>query len=153
MATQPAQLRAHHAGKDGSSSEDGSAAAEMAVLMLVFVVVLLGAVLAVGRAGSAGHVVQSAAQAAAPAATLTRTVSAARGQATALADQTLNQRGKLCASRQVQVDLANFRPGGTVRVRISCTIQLADLSLPGVPGTATFQASSVSGVDVFRTVG
>ncbi|GAA1657041.1 hypothetical protein GCM10009765_03180 [Fodinicola feengrottensis] len=152
MATQPAQLRAHHAGKDGSSSEDGSAAAEMAVLMLVFVV-LLGAVLAVGRAGSAGHVVQSAAQAAARAATLTRTVSAARGQATALADQTLNQRGKLCASRQVQVDLANFRPGGTVRVRISCTIQLADLSLPGVPGTATFQASSVSGVDVFRTVG
>ncbi|WP_228559457.1 hypothetical protein [Catenulispora pinisilvae] len=50
----------------------------------------------------------------------------------------------------MKVDTATFKPGGVVRVTISCHISLEDLT-GLLPGTQTLTASSVSPVDPFRS--
>ena len=57
-----------------------------------------------------------------------------------------------CAGLAVNVDTSDFRPGGWVRVDLSCTISLSDLSGLWTPGTRTMQARGLAVVDSFRRV-
>jgi Flp pilus assembly protein TadG len=46
-----------------------------------------------------------------------------------------------------------FRAGETLTVKASCTYDLSDLGLPGVPGTATSHATFSSMIDPNRSLG
>ena len=49
------------------------------------------------------------------------------------------------------MDLAGFRPGGTVRATVTCTTGLSDLALLDVPGSRTLSASFTSVIDTYRS--
>jgi len=111
------------------------------VLVMVFVVLL-------GRLTMADIDVNTVAHAASRAASLASDSARARvaGQQTAATIPN----GAACNRRDVKVDTASFKPGGVVRVTISCHISLQDIT-GLLPGTQTLTASSVSPVDPFRS--
>lgn len=127
--------------------DEGSSIVEVVLiapaLMLVMVFVVL-----VGRLAMAAVDVNATAHAAARAASLaaTREQAQAAGQRVAATIPA----GAACKQREVKVDTATFKPGGIVRVRISCHISLEEIT-GLVPGTHTLTASSVSPVDPFRS--
>ena len=45
----------------------------------------------------------------------------------------------------------NYLRGANVTVRASCTVTMADLGIPGLPGSRTITAEATSAVDRFRT--
>ena len=59
-----------------------------------------------------------------------------------------------CTSTNVTVNAAAFNApiGNTtqVNVTVTCTVDLSDLSIPGVPGTRTITATARSPVDAYR---
>jgi Flp pilus assembly protein TadG len=129
-------------------SERGSVAVEiaLAVPLMVLLLFLLTAAVHLGRAAID---VNSAAAAAARAASLARTgpaaTTAARNAATAdLAGQ--------CASLSVSVDTSAFHRGGTVTVAVACTVTTHGLTGIDIPGAVTTRASSTSPIDLYRTV-
>lgn len=132
--------------------DSGSATVELAVLMPVIVLIGL-LIVAAGRLHSAQQAVDHAAAVAAREASLTRTPAAAAASARATASGVLTQRGLAC-SPAINVDTSDFpsRPGtlGLTRVRVSCTVRLADLAIPGLPGAKTVSASLTSPIDPFR---
>lgn len=130
-------------------SERGSASAELALLTPVLIVVLL-LMVGLGRIARGRADVDSAARDAARAASLARSPEAARVLAEDAAAATLATEGLPCRHFQVEVDVADFRPGGLVAADVSCAVDLADLTLLRLPGSRTLTARSVSVVDRFR---
>ena len=133
--------------------ERGTAAVELAVaapfLMLIVMVVVAG-----GRLELARGAVQQAAVDAARAASIARTAEAAAGSAAATAEAVLANQGLRCAGSQVTVDTGGFGlPVGTparVAATVSCTVPLADLGVPGLPGDRTITATAYSPLDTYR---
>lgn len=127
------------------SSESGSSALEMVIVVPVLVSIIM-LIVAGGRYVSAEGAAQAAARDAARAASLQRTDSAARRAATT----------SLAASQSAAMtctgftSTGDFRPGGTVRVSVTCRVGLADLGLGFLPGTAEITAQAVSPVDSLR---
>ncbi len=131
-----------------SDGDRGSVTVEiaLAVPLMVLLLFLLTAAVHLGRAAID---VNSAAAAAARAASLARTApaatTAARNAATAdLAAQ--------CASVSVTVDTSAFHRGGTVTVTLACTVTTHGLTGINVPGSVTTRAASTSPIDLYRTV-
>ena len=133
--------------------ERGSAAVETVVIVPAFLLFVLLIVYA-GRVAVTRQAVQAAAAEAARAASLARTPTDARrdgagGAAAALANQSLP-----CWSQQVTVDTAGFAaPVGTpasVTATVTCRLDLADLTLPGLPGSRTVTATMTSPIDTYR---
>ncbi len=113
---------------------------------MVLLLFLLTAAVHLGRAAID---VNSAAAAAARAASLARTApaatTAARNAATAdLAGQ--------CASLSVTVDTSAFHRGGAVTVTVACTVTTHGLTGISIPGSVTTRAASTSPIDLYRTV-
>ena len=131
--------------------ERGSASMEL-VLITPAVLVLLLFVVAGGRLVLARERVDAAARDAARAGTIARNASTAQADARRAADDRLADAGVTCRTLDVNVDITNFRPGGTVATTISCTVDLADLTLLGVPGTRTVTSTAVETVDTLRGV-
>lgn len=127
----------------------GFAALELAIL-LPFVVVMLLLVVAFGRVSRGRELVDQAAEAAARAGSLNASPAAATAAAAAAAHQTLAQGGLSCGDVQVLVDTSAFHPGGQVDARVTCTTDLAGLTLSGVPGHVHLTASSVSPLSPYR---
>lgn len=133
--------------------DNGSASVEVAVLtpMVLLVLVL---VLAGGRIVTAHAALDTATTSAARAASIARTASAAQQQATATAEAALREHGVHCAQRQVAVDSSGFaRPTGqpgTVAVHAACAVLLADLALPGMPGSIPLRSNAASPLDPYR---
>jgi hypothetical protein len=48
------------------------------------------------------------------------------------------------------VDTSDFRPGGSVRVTVSCTVNVADLPLGGLTANRKVSATAISPIDVYR---
>jgi Flp pilus assembly protein TadG len=117
-------------------------------MVLILIIVILGAL---GRASDAHQQVSVAAHAAARAASLARTAAGARAAAHDTAEANLRVTTS-CTHPQITVDAARFAPGGSVTVTVTCTIQLADLGLPGLPGTMRVFQASVSPIDLHRGV-
>lgn len=134
-----------------ATKERGSASMELA-LITPAVLVLLLFVVAGGRLVLARERVDAAARDAARAGTIARSGSTAEADARRAADARLAGAGVTCRTLDVNVDVTDFRPGGTVTTTISCTVDLADLTLLGVPGTRTITSTAVETVDTFRGV-
>ncbi len=132
--------------------ERGSITVELVVLTPVLLVLAL-AVVAFGRVAEARQQVVEAARAGAEAASVQQDpVSAAAESAI---DGAIGTSGhdQACAGRQVLTDASHFYPGGYVTVTVVCQVPLADVSLPGMPGSTTVRASSTAPIDPYRQVG
>lgn len=129
--------------------EEGSATLELALLTPVLLAFLL-LMVALGRFAGTRADVDAAARDAARAASASRSAPRARAAAEEAASATLRAGGLDCRSLAVDVDLARFAPGGSVAARVSCSVDLTDVSLLRLPGSRTLSARFVSSVDVFR---
>lgn len=137
-------------------ADRGAAAVELAILVPA-IVLLLGVAVAGGRIWLARAVVTDAASGAARAATLSRSAGEATSAAQRAADGTLSTGGLTCSARAVSVNAGAFAlpPGvpGTVTSTVSCTVGLADVAIPGLPGSITLQAQGQSALDTYRERG
>jgi hypothetical protein len=131
--------------------ECGTAAVEAAVLVPVLV---LFAVVAIGfgryevfRAELIGD-----ARAGAEAASVMQTPqqAAVAAQAAAAVDEL--QPGGLCERSRVVTDTSDFSPGGTVSVSVLCSVDLADLGVPGLAGIEGATVAQRAPIDEYRAV-
>ncbi len=133
--------------------ERGSLSAELVILAPALLVFVLIAV-AFGRYALGTINVQSAANAAARDASLSRTVAAASTNATTAAASSLRLAGVNCLTTQTVVDAGGVAAPlgtiGTVDVTLTCVVNLSDISVPGLPGTWTITATGSSPVDPYR---
>lgn len=131
----------------------GSYALETAVLAPVLITIL-GLMIAFGRITDAEGAVDSAAHAAARAASLQRDATNAQTQAQAALTRSLDGEGITCRTSTVNIDTTGYATDtghtATVTATISCTAPLADLAVPGLPGTKTLTATWTSPIDTYR---
>lgn len=128
--------------------ERGSATELALAVPLLVMMLLLPAYLA--RLTQTRAEVDGAARDAARAASIARTPSAATTAAYDAAAADLKSVGVSCQSFAVVTDTTDFRPDGSVRVEVTCTIALGDLGLLGVPASKTLSARFVAPVDKLR---
>ncbi|GAA5122557.1 pilus assembly protein [Alloalcanivorax gelatiniphagus] len=131
--------------------ERGSVAIE-AVIGLPAFGLFVGMIIMGGRVEVTRQTVEAAAFEGARGASLARTEQAAVASGKAAAAANL---GKLsCITTSVSVDAAGYdAPLGTtalVGVTVTCRVGLADLSLPGVPGTRVITETAYSPIDAYR---
>lgn len=133
-------------------SSDRGEALQVAIIapsaLLILSLLILG-----GRVYTAHNAVQQSAADAARAASIAGTRSVATNQARNAAINLLQQQGLNC-NPQVSVNSAGFtaRVGTTASVTttVTCAVPVADLFLPGVPGTKTVTATATSPLDTYR---
>lgn len=131
----------------------GSVSLEFVVLapaMLALVALLVVA----GRVAIAGNSVEEAADEAARSASISRTAAGARAAAANGARRALAQQDLQCSLLSVDVDAGGFavavgRPA-QVRATVTCVVRLADVAVPGFPGSRTVTATAVSPLDTYR---
>lgn len=127
----------------------GSAAVELALVAPLMILLLLFVVFC-GRLAASQVRLNDVAHQAARAATTARTPAQATTAARATATAALAAAGVTCRSLTVSTDASGFRPGSTVTVTVSCTVDLHDLSGLGVPGSRTLSCRFSSVVDSWR---
>jgi len=132
------------------ADERGAAATEITLIAPLLIVLLLFVALC-GRYALARGRIDSAARDGARAAALTREAGAADAAARSSVDANLNAGGLPCDSVAVDVDTSDFRAGGTVGVRLVCSVKTSDLSLLGI-GPRTMTSSSLAVIDVYRGI-
>lgn len=130
-------------------SERGSAVVEMAVLTPALVLMLL-LVVAAGRVGQATNDVYGSSADAARAASLRDHPTSATHDARTTAERTLAARGVSCRQLAVSTDTSRLHPGGSVSVDLSCTVDLSDLGLLGLPSSRTVRAGAAEVIDTYR---
>jgi Flp pilus assembly protein TadG len=135
-------------GRSGGD-ERGSVAAELTLLVPALVVLLLFVVFC-GRLAEARLRVEDAAHQAARAATLARSLGQADADARDTAQAALDRAGMSCRTLSVDTRLGGLRPGGMVRVRVTCQVGVSDLALLAVPATVRVSADADSIVDRWR---
>jgi Flp pilus assembly protein TadG len=133
--------------------ERGSVTMELAIWALPLIL-LISLLIAGGRVALTGNAVQSAAFAAAREATLTYNSIQAQNAGEAGADFSLDNNGVTCLNRRVILDTSAFNqpPGaiGSVTANLTCTVNLANVGLPGIPGSVDITRTSSSPVDPYR---
>jgi Flp pilus assembly protein TadG len=134
-------------------ADDGSAALELVILAPVLLA-LLALVIAAGRVSVAQGSVDAAARDAARQASIALTPRAAKEAGRASAQAALREDGLDCLP-VVAVDTSQFAipPGqpATVTASVSCSVPLADLALPGLPGSTRLTATFTSPLDIYRS--
>jgi Flp pilus assembly protein TadG len=131
------------------AGDRGSSIIELAIVTPV-VIVLLFTMVALGRYSNSKIEVEQASAAAARAASLTSSPGNASRAAQAAAAATLSGAGLSCAHLEASVNTADFRPGGQVSVSVTCSADLSQLALVGVPGSASLSSTSVAPLEAFR---
>lgn len=133
--------------------EEGSAAVEAVIGVPAFLL-FVSLIIFAGRVAIATQAVESAANDAARAASISRSAGPAAGAARTAAATALSNQGLSCRSTSVTIVTSGFAaPVGTpasVGATVSCVVDLADLALPGVPGTRTVTATMSSPLDTYR---
>jgi Flp pilus assembly protein TadG len=134
-------------------SDDGSVAVEAAIILPSLIMFLCLAI-AGGRIVTSEAKIDAAAEDAAREASIHRTAAAAQDAAHTAAAESLADQGIACASTTVHVDTGGVSVPvgqvGTVTVTVTCTVNLSDLLLPGVPGARTLTSTATSVVDQYR---
>ena len=127
----------------------GSVTVELVVLAPVVLALLLFTV-GLGRIEDAQGTVDGAARDAARAASMQRDATSA----TTVARSTVtgDVAGTNCRDLNVDVDTTGFAAGGDVVVSVTCTANLADLALSGLPGRKTLTATSAAPIETYRGV-
>jgi Flp pilus assembly protein TadG len=138
-------------GRGARQVEAGSTALELTLLAPVLLTVLM-LVVGLGRMAHARQQVESIAADAARAASLARNPDTSRTDAKTAAEKSRDNADLSCASLDVQVNTANYQPGGTIRVVVTCTADLSDVAISGLPGHRTFTATAVAPLENFRTL-
>lgn len=133
-------------------TDDGTTSIELVLIAPVFLAALF-LMVGLGRIVEAEGRVQGAARDAARAASIARSAESATDAARRAAMVNLTERGVSCASFEVAVDTAAFRPGGQVRVTVACTADLSGLGLSGLPGTKTLRADATAPLEQYRGTG
>lgn len=123
------------------------------LFMAAALVLLMLLVIGMGRYARAGQLVQQAAGDATRAASLAASPDQARTDAAAALDMSLAGAGVSCIAKSVDVDTSDFRAGGVVRVSVSCTANLGDLTVTGLPGTKTVTADAAAPLETRRHIG
>lgn len=138
-------------------SDRGSATLELAILTPLTLATIALVVLA-GRVAVAGNTVTTVAGNAAREASLAPTAGAAAAYATSSARAALAAQAIDCqGGGSVSVDTSGFAaavtgvPGQVVTVTVTCVVPIADLGLPGAPGTRTLSDQGVSPIDPNRS--
>ena len=136
-----------------SRSERGSAAIETAIgapAFLLFIALIIGA----GRIAIARQSVEAAAAEGARSASIARTQSSADHDAITSAAATLANQQLQCVTTRVVVDTSGFaKPVGApaaVSVTVTCTVNLSDIAIPGLPGTLPITETMTSPLDTYR---
>ena len=140
-------MRGHH-------DDAGSASLELViwapVLLLIASVILLA-----GRIAQASQAVEVAAAEAARAASAAATQTQATDRARAAAEASLSGAGLRCTRTSVDLDTSQWaRPAGTparVSASVRCRVGLADLSIPGIPGSKEVSSTASSSLDLHRS--
>ncbi|GGA67853.1 hypothetical protein GCM10011490_18060 [Pseudoclavibacter endophyticus] len=144
-------MLAKEGGRD--DAERGGASVELVLIAPVLVAIVLLLVVA-GRLSMTGVAVESAAGAAARAASLAPNAGEASAIATESARFTLLQQNVPCDDLSVAVDAdaldASLGVYGSVEVTVTCIVSLSDAALPGLGGSRAMAASASSPVDPFR---
>ncbi|GGP80590.1 TadE family protein [Streptomyces melanogenes] len=139
--------------RGGFRGDEGSAAIEAAIILPSLIMFLCLAI-AGGRIVTSGAKIDAAAQDAAREASIHRTMAAAQSAAQSAAAESLDDQGITCASTDVTVNTGGLAVPvgqvGTVTVTVTCTVNLSDLLLPGVPGAKTITSTATSVVDRYR---
>jgi Flp pilus assembly protein TadG len=135
------------------AADEGNAALELVILAPVLLA-LLALVIAAGRVSVAQGSVAAAARDAARQASIALTPAAAQEAGRASAEAALRQDGLDC-SPAVAVDTSQFAtpPGqpATVTATVTCSVSLANLALPGLPGRTRLTARFTSPLDLYRS--
>lgn len=131
----------------------GSATVELTVLTPVLIVLLVLVAVVVHRGVEARIRLDDVAHQSARAASLERSRSGAAVEARAAADAALVAAGISCRDHEIRTDTSEMRPGGTVRVTVSCTVDLGDALLLGVPGGRRLTATALEPIDTWRSSG
>lgn len=135
---------------DRPRDQRGDAAVELTLLAPVLLVILLF-IVGLGRMAHANQQVESVAADAARAASLERNTSASTNVAQQAATRSLDQAGLSCTNMDVNVDVSQYKPGGTVKVTVICTASMGDVAMAGFPGTRKFTATSVVPIEYYRS--
>lgn len=134
-------------------SERGAAALEFA-LIVPALGLLITTMIGAGRVWFAHTQVEQVAGTAARAASAARTPGEARVAAERVARIQFETAGLSCAAVQVDLDVTGFAtPVGEparVSARVSCSVPLSDLIVPGWPGRWELSAESTSALDRYR---
>ena len=64
---------------------------------------------------------------------------------------TASRTSDACGKLQATVDISDFSRGGSVSVKVRCSVSLADLALVRIPGSLTFEAEAAEVIDVLRS--
>lgn len=132
-----------------SRSEEGSAAVELAIVTPVLVVMLMLAVFG-GRVVWAERQVQSAASAAARAASQQGSFTSAQAAAEQVVAENLDDAGVSCSEVEpLAFPDPDFAPGGQVSVTVTCTADVSSVAVVG-PGSITFSHTSTEVIDTLR---
>jgi Flp pilus assembly protein TadG len=152
--TSPAGRTPERPSRAGGSVDKGNAALELVILAPILLA-LLSLVIAAGRTTVAQGSVDAAARDAARQASIALTPADAQAAGLVSARAALRQDGLSC-SPAVAIDTSQFtsvpvgRPAAVTAV-VSCAVPLANLALPGLPGTARLSASFTSPLDIYRS--
>ncbi|WP_297751387.1 TadE/TadG family type IV pilus assembly protein [uncultured Tessaracoccus sp.] len=135
-------------------SQRGLAPAVEAAVIIPGLVLLVGLVVVFARIVMAQHDLDAVAGNAARAVSMARDAAHARTSAAALVAEQLQGEGLRCEHTRVDIDAAGLRAAlgsnATVSVTVECAVSMADVVLPGVPGSVTVRAHVESPVDKFR---
>ena len=132
--------------------DEGTTSVELVLVAPVFLAALL-LVVGLGRIVEAEGRVQGAARDAARAASIARSATLASDAGRQAASVNLDEGGVSCAAFEVAVDTADFRPGGHVRVSVTCRADLSGLGLAGLPGSKTLRAEASAPLEQYRGTG
>ena len=120
------------------------------VLLTPLLVIVLLFVVGLARISMAKQQVEAVAADAARAASLERNTSQSVNAAHAVVDGELGERGMSCQALDLDVDVSDYRPGGSVRVTFACTVNLSDVALSGLPGSKQYRATAVVPIETYR---
>ncbi|MEU5437694.1 TadE/TadG family type IV pilus assembly protein [Streptomyces sp. NPDC020719] len=119
------------------------------VLLIPVLILMLWFLIFCGRMADSRLRIEDAAHQAARAASMQRTDAEAAAHARATAVEALNDAGITCRSLAVDTS-GSVRPGGTVTATVACRVDLHDLGLLRMPGTAMLDARFTAPVDTHR---
>ena len=137
----------------GNRDDRGSASIEAAIGLPAFAL-FVGLIIFGGRNATTHSAVESAAVDAARSASIARTNSEVKNDAKTAAQASLANQDIHCLSVTVVVDTSDFSKSvgqpGSVSATVECRLDLADLSVPGVPGSRLIKATISSPLDTWR---
>lgn len=137
-----------------SDDQRGLSTAVEAAILLPGILVLVALVLFGARLAMANMALTAAVNQAARDASIQRTSAAAKAELTASLARGLAEHNLRCDNQQVNYDVSQVSHPvgvtGNVQVSVTCTVSMADLLLPGTPGSITVSATGSSPVDALR---